>query len=32
MSILSIGFSSNRPRILEIGSEQITICKLEELK
>jgi WD40 repeat protein len=28
-SILSIGFSPNRPRILAIGNEEITICKLE---
>jgi len=31
-SVLSIGFSPNRPRILAIGDEEITISKLEELK
>jgi WD40 repeat protein len=28
-SVLSIGFSPNRPRIFAIGNNEITICKLE---
>lgn len=32
-SVLSVGLSPNRPRVIAIGDwEEITICKLEELK